>query len=248
MKLSGACLVVIGLSLGIAGTSCTLAEQVSAPEKAGVLRVALVAQASGIMYRLRNALFTITGPSSTQLDSETNPDAAALTTTLNVGSYTVQLENGWALERLDAAGPVGVQASLVSPNPVSVSVVQGGSADANFQFLTNGVLINLGTGKLNVTFGVSHACDPFDQSTCPGEACYPSAQGGVCAIVASPAGNLGEPCSYLNSCLAGLACANPTNVAGQGTCATICNPTAMGSCGTGICSPLYTAQLGACVP
>jgi hypothetical protein len=73
------------------------------PLDTGTFRMALTATTNGHTYRLRQATFQITGPTSTVLDTEAQPDTAALTATLNTGSYSVLLGGPWFLERLDPA-------------------------------------------------------------------------------------------------------------------------------------------------
>src|SRR5262245_23766689 len=72
----------------------------------GTLNMTLTATTNGHQYRLRQATFTIVGPSQVMLNSESAPDAPTLTAELNVGSYTSELGGPWFLERLDSAGPV----------------------------------------------------------------------------------------------------------------------------------------------
>src|SRR5262249_49773628 len=75
--------------------------------------------ANGTVYRLRQATFTISTTPPTTLSSDANPaNATALTATLPAGSYSVSLQNGWVLDRVNAQGTTQpVVANLVSANP-----------------------------------------------------------------------------------------------------------------------------------
>jgi hypothetical protein len=117
----------------------------------GGLRMALTAIANGHTYRLRQATFTISGPTSTVLETETQPDAPALTAMLDVGSYSVTLSGPWFLEREDASGPVHVDATLTSPNPATFTITAGATTGVPFQFSTDGTAVTIGTGMVSVT-------------------------------------------------------------------------------------------------
>ncbi|HVR19920.1 MAG TPA: hypothetical protein VMS65_09490, partial [Polyangiaceae bacterium] len=58
---------------------------------------------SGSTYRLRSAIFTIVDPTGVPvgtLDSEgAPPDAAVLSASLGIGTYTISLASGWFVER-----------------------------------------------------------------------------------------------------------------------------------------------------
>jgi hypothetical protein len=121
----------------------------------GVLQMALTASAEGHTYRLRHATFAITGTSSATLDSEAQPDATSLTATLATGAYSIELAPGWSLERLDAAGPVTVAATLTSPNPTTFAIATGATTTVAYQFATDGATVSFGQGALEVTIGVT---------------------------------------------------------------------------------------------
>jgi sugar lactone lactonase YvrE len=121
----------------------------------GALSMALTATTNGHDYRLRQATFTIVGPSNVVLSSETQPDASALTAQLDVGSYTAQLGGAWSLERLDPSGPVQVAATLTSANPASFEITSGVTTGVPFRFSTDGTLVTIGTGSVAITTVVS---------------------------------------------------------------------------------------------
>jgi sugar lactone lactonase YvrE len=117
--------------------------------------MALTATTNGHNYRLRQATFTITGPSSVVLTSEAQPDAPALTAQLDVGSYTVLLSGPWLLERLDPAGPVQVNATLTSANPASFEITAGATTGVPFSFTTDGTIVTIGKGSVSITTTVT---------------------------------------------------------------------------------------------
>jgi hypothetical protein len=134
----------------------------------GTLRMDLTTQTSGTTYRLQNATFSITGTTSMTL-SETDPDEPVLSATLPVGSYEILLQDGWSLARLDGTTWDVVQATLVSPNPTSFTIVAGGTTSVVFQFETNGTIVSVGTGTLDVTIDVQElpgVCDTTCQEVC----------------------------------------------------------------------------------
>src|SRR5262245_50935813 len=93
--------VIIGAGI----VSCGRGKQ-PGPDRAetGTFQMSLTTTTNGHSYRLRQALFHIDGPNTLVLDSDAQPDATALTATLDAGSYTATLQSGWFLERVAADG------------------------------------------------------------------------------------------------------------------------------------------------
>jgi hypothetical protein len=149
--------VVLGvLAAGAGASACKSGHNPGSGEQAnGVLQMALTASAEGHTYRLRHATFAITGATSATLDSEAQPDATSLTATLATGAYSIELAPGWSLERLDAAGPVTVAATLTSPNPTTFTIATGATTTVAYQFATDGTMVSFGQGALEVTIGVT---------------------------------------------------------------------------------------------
>src|SRR6185503_1927648 len=69
---------------------------------------------SGALYRLRHAIITVDGPSSTVFDTEDNPDRMSLSVNVPTGDYVSHVEPGWQLERIRDATVPPVNAQLVS--------------------------------------------------------------------------------------------------------------------------------------
>lgn len=103
-------------------------------------------------------------------------------------------------------------------------------------------------------------CDPLDVDSCkPGELCMPDGGGGphLCALDASgDAGNIGDPCQFLNACKPGLLCGTNSGLcADAGCCTPYCDLDAP-TCPDGLaCLPFFEQpdvpqcfeDLGVCV-
>lgn len=89
-------------------------------------------------------------------------------------------------------------------------------------------------------------CDPLDPGAVCGdsEGCYPVDDSFLCAPDASVDGVVGESCSSINGCAAGMACLNPDSVPGcfavSGCCSAFCDLDEPNACGDGwVCDPWY---------
>jgi streptogramin lyase len=120
----------------------------------GTIQMALVTSAGDVTYRLHAARFVVSGPTAIILDSEVQPEATRLSATLASGTYSINLEGGWDLGRQDGANFVQVQATLVSVNPTNFRIATGGVTDLAYQFRTDGGVITIGNGTLNVSIEV----------------------------------------------------------------------------------------------
>src|SRR5262245_66672797 len=86
-----------GLGLAVVGAACTADR---ADTKTGVMQMALGAQGSlGNVYRLRQATFSITGPSSIALSSEDFLNESQIVVQLRTGDYSIALGSGYFLAR-----------------------------------------------------------------------------------------------------------------------------------------------------
>ena len=107
---------------------CAAASCAGAPdeERTGELSVNLVGAAqSGVIYRLRNAIITVDGPSSAVFNTEGDPTQTSLSANVVVGNYVATVQGGWQLERIDGPSATPVDATLVSENPTSTSASAG---------------------------------------------------------------------------------------------------------------------------
>jgi hypothetical protein len=209
-------------------------EPAAAPEGAGTgsLAVPLVTP-DAALYRLRRAVFDVerSGVLLLSLDSETNPDADALTAELDPGQYQIRLNDGWSLEQLGAEGSASpVRAALISPNPVSFGVRDGRVTSVAFTFTTSAGLVTFGEGAVSIRLGVADPaslapCDVANQAGClDGQHCLLGNADGktFCATVGQLP--VGAPCSS-EQCVFGAQCLG-TDVAAPEltTCSALCNP------------------------
>jgi hypothetical protein len=253
----GLALVLSASAMGAAG--CTTHNDASEEESLGMLRLPLVTPVQG-SYRLHSATFVIktqNGTTIATLDSDTDPDAQALTVALSPSDYTVLLQDGWELDSVAGDGTeTPIQAALISANPQSFNIKSATDTDLTFTFTTAYGVVNIGNGTANVTVDVTSnvgltACDVVGgyYNACPsGKTCLlADATGrGFCGNPGTlPVGSL---CSS-EQCVAGSQClkADPSNPS-QGICTDFCDTTAtnfgcncvslgFASSNVGICGP-----------
>lgn len=135
---------------------------------AGSVSIPLTTKTADAAYRLNSATFTITGPALAGKPRVIKPlpDVEVHNEVLPVGSYSIQLEKGWVLEKKGAADKafVAVTAQLITPNPTSFTVTGKEVADAFFGFVTTNGDVALGNGSVNVRIGVQD-CTAYDSYT-----------------------------------------------------------------------------------
>lgn len=215
MKLSRSLGLVFALCIGALSVSGCASGSGDKGESAhegdvGTLALALTGQTNGTTYRLRNAIFDIAGPTMTTLNSESDPNGAVLAATLATGGYSITLENGWSLEKVGAMGAQTVNATLASPNPTSFMVGSGSTASVVFQFSTDGTIVQIGTGRVEVSIGVTETgatgCNILAQTGCPmGQACYFGGDDGITPMCAQ----VGDTKPAGASCMSQTECATP---------------------------------------
>jgi hypothetical protein len=152
----GLCILMAACEGGLHdGKGHGAAEQLA--EGQGSVELALVTTApSGTVYRLRYATFMLSGPQqirvSTREDLATRDDTS-LTTPLLVGQYSVALEPGWQLLRVDENGVEhGVAAVVSSANPQTLTVLSGQKSALNFNFrITNGEAVAFGDAEIGIS-------------------------------------------------------------------------------------------------
>lgn len=136
-----------------------------ATDKVGQLALPLTTQgASGVTYRLRDATFVISnwgygvggsgmggsgGSSAVVVSSETDPDAATISVSLEEGQYFIELQPGWHFEKITSEGAEAVESTLLSGNQQWVWVSRHSTSFAEFQFGLGGREVWL-NGELNV--------------------------------------------------------------------------------------------------
>ncbi len=181
----------------------------------GSVSLALTANTGGINFRLRNARFVISNGSTVvqTLDSQSDPNATFLSATIAIGSYSINLESGWALERADT-GTI-IDATLISPNPTAFQIFAGSTTHVTYRFSTSLGVITIGTGTLNVGIEV----------TVVGDAGVPEGETGGCLVT---------------GCAAGMVCQRfSTETGTTSMCILSCDPvTQMRSDGAAACGSL----------
>lgn len=123
------------------------------PEEHGTLNLPLSTQGpSGATYRLRNATFEIRneydyyedqgaggeggsgGPHVINVSSETDPNAGAISVSLERGYYYVRLLPGWHMEKVEGGSATNVEAQLLSSAQQWVYVAAHSTRWIEYQF------------------------------------------------------------------------------------------------------------------
>jgi alpha-tubulin suppressor-like RCC1 family protein len=187
-------------------------------------------------YRLRHATFEVrsqAGDTTLRLESEDDPDASVLTAEMAAGWYSVELEDGWVLERLEAGGYAAVHAALLTQNPVEFRVRSDRVTQLSYVFTTLDGVVRLGQGALDLGIGVIGSeslpspCDLLDPGSCPeGQSCLLVDDSGQTFCADDGPLTEGSACET-EQCVAGAQCLrldgdNP----GPGTCRRFCDPVA----------------------
>jgi hypothetical protein len=251
--------VLLGCATIGAAVGCTIQaapDETQTPE-AGVGTVSLDLRGTapnGNVYRLRNASFAIsTNPPITLSSDGANLDAPVISTQLAVGNYTATLANGWILERQTGTTFGQVNATLVSSASQMFGIVANQTTSLNFQFSTNGQVVNVGNGTLNITVGITEtdggtpqACQLFvNPPNCPASQwCAPAPNnqpGGVCTQPGTaPVGGM---CTATLTCVANAVCTNPNG----GLCRQICQLGNAMACPNGLqCVASASMTFGLC--
>lgn len=129
--------------------------------ESGTIKLALQSTpAGGKVYRLRNARFAITGPTTTTLATPApavNDSDLSLRATLISGNYSILLQPGWKLWRIASDGSEGiVDAQLVSVNPVEFQVTNGNETTVVFSFrAVDDGTVSFGSGSALVMIDVT---------------------------------------------------------------------------------------------
>lgn len=153
------------VSLGmISGLACS---DGSMHTDTGVLDTALTATTpSGNYYRLRNAIFHITGASSVDVTSEQDPGADSIHVQLVAGSYTITLDPGWYLERSRPGGTFErVDATLTSSASQTFAILAHQTTNVVYRFEVSGEIVEM-SGDLVIGIDV-------EEPTCNGSGCPP---------------------------------------------------------------------------
>ncbi|RKH69793.1 hypothetical protein D7W81_10390 [Corallococcus aberystwythensis] len=120
-------------AIALLAVACGEVSETSTPvlrDGEGLVELPLVSTSAGRSYKLVGATFAITGPQNT---SVTDTSAETVSVPLIAGAYSIQLNEGWHVERTDAPG-VTVPVTLVSPNPMTFTLGEGETRPVRFLF------------------------------------------------------------------------------------------------------------------
>jgi hypothetical protein len=136
--------------------ACSGSGSDAADDSTGTLSMQLSTEVNGVIYRLSGARFDVTGIVDASFDSDDDPDLTAISATLARGDYSILLRDGWRLLRQSSPDAVfeAVEAALISENPRLFTIEEGETTRVAYVFETNGVIIDLGNGFLEVAIEV----------------------------------------------------------------------------------------------
>lgn len=241
---------IVGLAVAFASclTGCSGEPGATAEDVPhGNLSLPLTAHAGEHVYRLDGQLL-VNGPDYRWIYLSASDDVASAS--LATGAYSATLYY-WSLYREGADGSLGlVQADLLDGPYRYFDILNGTTSTIAFNFETEGELVTVGSGNLNIEVGVTErppVCTPLSDGCAEGTWCAPAALLGapVSCVVAGSA-ELGDECSSPFDCVANASCFD----LGDGAkCAQLCSsedfeqPCATGgTCrergqGYGVCEP-----------
>jgi hypothetical protein len=223
----------------------------------GDLRLPLVTPGQNA-YRLRYATFNIQGGPGggvfVSLDTESDLAALEMRATLPQGAYTITLNDGWFIEKLDQdAGIVPtINAALLSDNPRTFDILDEQLTSLVYEFATNEGTVRLGEGDVSLSLAVTPndelvECDVLNPATCPsGKTCLLSLEGGTPFCAEPGTVPVNAPCGA-EQCVAGAQC---LVVEGQNivpACYELCSPAAAPP-GCDCYSLDFDPAIGVCVP
>jgi hypothetical protein len=201
------------LSLGLMSSTFLAAACSDAPaseesaSESGTLSVPLLASAGEHTYRLDGSMY-VSGPVFEWIDLYT--DAEVASAQLPTGGYYASLQY-WSLSRDDGFGNfLPVNAELVSSSSPWFSIFNQTTSTISFQFETDGQVVTVGAGSLNVVVAVNEtpaACTPLGSDCAEGTWCAPSELTGspLDCIAVGPAA-AGDACSSPLDCAANTSC------------------------------------------
>jgi hypothetical protein len=152
--------VAFCLVVGLAGACATAVEDGEGPT--GTFEMPLVAPgAAGVKYALTGTI-RIAGPTTLELAAGSGDTLSA---ELPVGDYTLTLEGGWTMTQISAGDETVVDAALVTPNPVTFSLLERRVTWVRLEFEVGKKHINLGSGLLDIGIDVDDGLiDDFEDT------------------------------------------------------------------------------------
>lgn len=243
------CAVILGIGtvspVGCSGNTVPNEEGMAT----GIVNIPLETTANGHTYRLTSAYLSIWGPTYTYLRTDGAPGETTLSTTLQTGDYTMQMHS-WTLQRDDGEGNFGpVQASLLNSYN-NFTIANGATTTIVFQFETDGVIVRIGSGHLDLKVAVEEVapvCQPFGND-CGAEAWCPPAGLTGASLSCRSAGPIavGQACMGPGDCVANSTCLD----LGDGpVCTELCPSSSFGAeCASGAACVRCRFDYGVCLP
>jgi hypothetical protein len=242
--------VTASLAIALLCGACSTHSESSPAASIGKLEMPLLTTANGATYRLVNVQGYINGGPNNYYNYvyESNPDETTLAVDLPVGNYSIYL-NSWSLQRADADGVFQpVVAQMESYYSQYFTIYNGTSTTVSFSFMTDGIIVVVGSGHLNIVAHVDvadAACTPLGNDCPSGSWCPPSGlTGNDLSCQTSGSTSLGQPCQSPSECVANASCvAN----AGEPVCVALCSRSEFGQpCASGGTCTRLAADFGFC--
>jgi hypothetical protein len=176
--------------------------------RSGTLELPLVSRVNGHTYRLRGGYLYVSGAAYQYI--ELTSDAPKVSLSLPTGDYYASLYQS-GLERDDGNGNfVPVMTTQVSSYYVPFQIFNGATSTVAFEFETDGVIVRVGSGTLDVRVDVSElpaVCTPFGSECGEGAWCPPT------ELTGEPRG-----CVATGPLSAGDSCASPLDCGADASC------------------------------
>jgi len=177
--------------------------------------------ASGNVYRLRDAVITVRGPTSTKVwNTEDDPDRSSLSADVVAGSYSATLQDGWRIERVEGLSTTTLPAQLLSDNPAQFVVAFNQRTNVGLRFRVADEDVDLTQGY-DLTLVVQEPGPPVlvvtsdgDQHAPPSVTVFPAGASGDAAplrTIAGPATTLLGPAGVTVANEQIIVCDAPTN-------------------------------------
>jgi len=211
---------------------------------AGTLSLPLLTSVGSHTYRLEGGMY-VNGP----VFQSFNLASDSLSASLPTGDYQAVLYS-WQLTRDDGSGNFQpVDATQVSSSWQPFTIYNGATSTVAFEFQTDGILVTVGTGTLDVKVDVDETaprCLPLGQDCGAGAWCPPPELTGmpVSCVAEGPVAE-GDPCRSPLDCAANTSCFD----FGAGPhCTLLCGSADFGSpCGNNGTCTAQGADYGVCV-
>jgi hypothetical protein len=156
--------------LAAAGAGCLGA---SGEPATGTVAVHLTGSASsGTVYRLRDAIITVDGPTPAFFNTEDDPTRTSLSVDVEPGDYSATVQSGWHIERLDGDMLTTVSATLVSDNPTHFAVVPAQRTNVPLKFRVDEGDVDLTQGydiTLDIDEGIPSPGDGYQAIDAPSQ-------------------------------------------------------------------------------